>query len=437
MYTIMFNNYSKLEIILAILWKFSFDLTFNEIYLFKMFDQINYDYINTFIGGGCDILFILLISSFKGDSYLKLVSKFFLLVNTTAAICMFQFNVIDIISFMYVILFWLIFIIVSKYFQCLLFIAEQKSTTYIIKLASNLKISKFEILLFLICFSFTIFMSYTYGGFRLFISFEDAIGFRYAFREVELPLLLSYLFSWNSQVILPFLFMIFLFKHKYIVSIMTFILGLLNYYINGLKSWLVIYFLILGVYSFYRIHKNMKNFFIFLFSLVILYSVATFTIFEYGNQSTYLLSNLFYRVFIEPAKLGYDYIEFFKNNELLYLRESALRFIAKSPYDVKISYLIGGINSVGAYVTQANNGLQGDAYANFGFMGIIIYPVIISMSYYYFSRSLLCFDKRIQYSILLIISWNEVNSPYFTWLLTGGVLIFYILLSVYRKKLLL
>ena len=84
------------------------------------------------------------------------------------------------------------------------------------------------------------------------------------------------------------------------------------------------------------------------------------------------------RVTCIPNGIGFRSINFFRDNEFLYLRESILRHFFETPYvGGSDFYIDNGINRT-INSARSNNGLWGDAFRNFGIIGIILYPILIS-----------------------------------------------------------
>ena len=142
----------------------------------------------------------------------------------------------------------------------------------------------------------------------------------------------------------------------------------------------------------------------------------------------------FGRIFCIPNGIGFRSITFFKKNEVLVLRESILRHIFETPYPGGSDFFIDyGANRT-LTSARSNNGLWGDAYRNFGLLGIVIYPILIGKMLDVIRISLNRLNLKFQIFVMFLMVWNSVNISFFTWLVTGGVIIVYLLNNFFAKE---
>ena len=139
-----------------------------------------------------------------------------------------------------------------------------------------------------------------------------------------------------------------------------------------------------------------------------------------------------HRLFTIPAEIHYYYFDFFSKNELLFLRDSVGRFLAKSPYDPSASRVIGSIYYSND-VTNATDGLFSDFFANFGYVGLIIYPFIVFFVMALLERQLKRNGVYVTITVTFILLIVLINNTFFTWLITGGYLFSLILVYIIDK----
>ena len=81
--------------------------------------------------------------------------------------------------------------------------------------------------------------------------------------------------------------------------------------------------------------------------------------------------------------------------------------------------------------------MWGDAYGNFGIVGMLVYPFMLCYIMSLLKRSMRGMDPRLVTSIVILALWISVNSSFFVWLITGGVLLLLFINEVtvksYRK----
>lgn len=189
-----------------------------------------------------------------------------------------------------------------------------------------------------------------------------------------------------------------------------------------MKTWLLLYPLAIGIMIINRFSKGSDNRLDYLIDLLFML-LPMLCVFVYEWTGAFDLLSQFARVTVIPNNIGFKSIDFFKDNELLYLRESVLRGLLHSPYEGGSDFYINyGANST-LTSSRANNGLWGDAFRNFGILGTLIYPFLIGYVFHVVEMN--CRNERmgLRLFILFLILWSAINTSFFTWLLTGGVIV--------------
>ncbi len=301
-------------------------------------------------------------------------------------------------------------------------------------LAEN-RIYAVEYAIFAVSAVLTIIYSGMYADFRIFVKFEDVYEYRFEFLERSLPAFVSYTMRWISGAILPYFFVRFLLTKKYLFAGVTLILGLLMYGIDGLKTTLLLY--VVCIYFYWRvsvIKKKGKSYLSLFNEFVILLSVGILVCLGvYKATESYFFNTELYRVLIIPSNIADNYYNFICDKEALMLRESILRAFLDSPYEESINYLVTNQVSDTGHEAIANTGLYGDAYANFKMFGVMVYPIVyaaILRLWQWFNRGE---TNAFSLALAFIMIWNAINISFFTWLLTGGVLLFFALAFVKNR----
>lgn len=272
-----------------------------------------------------------------------------------------------------------------------------------------------------------------WAGCPILTNLSHSIAQRLELRAKGMPILLGYLFVVLGGVVVPYMFARFLDKNRIRYSILILGSGFLLYSINGMKTWFFLYLVVIGIYLVSRICKNnirkISYFIIFLSTLFLIISIELFLRYNIID-----LMNQVGRVVCIPNGIGFKSVSFFKENELLYLRESVLRHFFETPYpggsDFYMNY---GANST-INSSRSNNGLWGDATRNFGFIGVIVYPIFIAKIFNIIEYSVRKYSVRFKVFIFFLMIWNSINVSFFTWLLTGGVIIILFLTKIFKKE---
>ncbi|EKN62760.1 O-antigen ligase [Schinkia azotoformans] len=416
------------EFVLFVFFKVIYDF----IYIFittDIFDYMNsilvfniYRYIINWI-----VFLLLLISIlyFLKDNIMSFVLKSLFIFSAIPTISLYGLKEMNNEAFFLMTLYWGVMICSFALIQNLKIYNENKKSK---DWYNNFRYTN---ILFVGSIIMTIFLWGFYGDFRILISFSNVYDYRLALREVQIPSFLRYAMLWLGNVFLPYCFTIFLLYKKVGRAIITFSGGVMLFSINGLKSWLIVYFLIACIFFIYKKGYRLNRYTGVLSLLVIMYGLIAIIMYMVGGSIS--LVAMYHRVFSVPAEINYNYFTFFSNNEALLLRESILRHIASSPYAIGSSFIIGDLFG-GNSTTNANNGMFGDAYANFKTIGILIYPIVLSVIFKILDSFTRDRDTRVVISILLILIWNLINASFFMWLLSGGVVIFLLLFYFDRKR---
>ncbi len=140
------------------------------------------------------------------------------------------------------------------------------------------------------------------------------------------------------------------------------------------------------------------------------------------------------RTILLPNLLGFQYYDFFKDRELLYLRESIIgRLGFSKPYDHYTVNIISDIyyNNLEA---NANTGLCGDAFANFGWSSLIFYPLVIVLILKVLDKCTVNINAKPLMTICVLFSITFINASFFTLLLTNGYIFMCIFMLFYPKE---
>lgn len=72
-------------------------------------------------------------------------------------------------------------------------------------------------------------------------------------------------------------------------------------------------------------------------------------------------------------------------------------------------------------------------YGNFGFFGILFYPFMIMPSYFVLDNVTNKYSNSVRAVILFILMWSLINTSFFTWIMTGGYIIYVIILTLNKR----
>ena len=135
------------------------------------------------------------------------------------------------------------------------------------------------------------------------------------------------------------------------------------------------------------------------------------------------------RVFATPGHVGWYFYDYFSTHSLYRLSHSFLSWLGPSAYDVDPPQLIGAVyfHHTG---TDANANLWSDAFANFGFAGMIVFTVICGIALLVADALGRGRDPRVAGPMLGIVGLSLASSGLFTTILTQGLALGCILMAL-------
>ena len=65
---------------------------------------------------------------------------------------------------------------------------------------------------------------------------------------------------------------------------------------------------------------------------------------------------------------------------------------------------------------------------------MIVYPFLIAKVFNLIERNSRNEDTGLRFFLIFLLAWGTINASFFTWLLTGGVIVLFILLKIYQAN---
>lgn len=241
---------------------------------------------------------------------------------------------------------------------------------------------------------------------------------------------MQYLVTWQGAILNVFVMIVTLVSRRKYSFIFVSILQIMLYLLTTHKTFLfypfVLYILIL-VLNRSKLHVGyiaaVGS------SFGVLLSLGINKIF--GNLM--IPSMVISRIFFLPAQISYQYYEFFSQNGFVYLSHSVFRILFQTPvYSDHPIRLIGQ-----AYYTNnwPNTGYLGDAYMNFGVIGMIIFSIIFGIVLKVIeSLANTPFKLSITKAFIIIFMFSTSNIGLLTSMLNGGLVLFMVILYLFNDK---
>lgn len=277
----------------------------------------------------------------------------------------------------------------------------------------------------------TLFINGIYNGFRLKFDLSDVYENRLALRDLSMPSILNYIKA-ASYFVGIIALMYALQKKNIAMIIFVVFIQFMSFAFGASKTQFFTIFICFIAFYFYS--DKIRLWAPISLSLLLILSIVEFRMFnESSINDIWTRRSLF-----TPPNISHNMYEFFENpnNEFLYLRGSVLRIFGfEDPYAEHNGFqrLIGAMYE-GNEDTNANTGLLGNDYAQFGWGAIIIYSylrVFLLKMYDYCAQGI---DKRIVMVLSIFIAFTYISGAFFTVLITNGILLVNYLLYCYPRQ---
>lgn len=289
---------------------------------------------------------------------------------------------------------------------------------------------KYYIPLIYVFYGFAIIILVTTFGFKFTIpSLDDVYDVRAQYKEISKGSLLSrYLVGWMGYIVNIFVFLIALKKKNRSLLLFTIVFQFYIFSIMALKSHLATMLLVFIIYIFFTRNKTISfdKFFISLITFVI-----SLPIIDFFLDGILLQTLITRRIFIVPSQLTYYHFEYFVERPKTFWAQSFMGRIVDYPYKMKPPNIIGleyfNRPDMTAVVNFFMEGFTAMSYFGIFLVTTLFKYLIKQVDYVYVYRA----KKNRLIIVLLFVFFNILNSTsIFTFILTHGYLIFFLLLFI-------
>lgn len=317
-------------------------------------------------------------------------------------------------------IFWLIFIVGYNTFPSFKTVDLQG-----IKRNKQLLNKTINILIILFTFS-VLFVSIKYTGFRLHTSLFDVYDIRFEEREQSYPKLFNYLLA-ASTVLCPLILNYFIDKKKHLLTLLFCFIIYVDFSIAGLKSIIFMTFISIALRIIYKPAI--------LYYVPIIACIVLCTAFFMNDALQLGMSFIIWRSLFVPSGMDFEYYTFFNIFEPDFYRNSIFRrFGLESPYSQSsVDIAVGEYFNPEIEGIRANNGLISEAYANFGNLGCIIFPLILIIYIKFISSFAKYTEEKYLILIAFIFSYAIISTFIPATFMSSGVVYMIFFLVAYNN----
>jgi hypothetical protein len=275
-----------------------------------------------------------------------------------------------------------------------------------------------SVLLGLLSISFYSLMVATFGFQFHSVSFEDIYSVRAEFTNTlnQAPSVVAYAINWQAWVINPFLMAIGLMSRRMSWVVAGAAGEFAIYSITGFRSmffaaWFLLYLLWLT--------RSKKTFGVRLATTWSAIFAGAGALQFFGGE-LFPVSIVGERMTALPGLLTGYYYEFFSSHPQVHLGHSIFRSFVTYPYAVEPPHLIG-YTYFHNVTEDANANLWADAYANFGYIGLICFTVLLAVLLWLYDSAAVDRDIRLASLVIGLPAFALTNIGLLTSLLSNGI----------------
>ena len=227
---------------------------------------------------------------------------------------------------------------------------------------------------------------------------------------------IAYVVVWAANVIAPLLMAIGLRRRAPLLAVVGIVLELLIYAVTGFKSALFASLLVVGLVVLLTVRRAPRAAWLPASATLL---VAGVVLIDQLNESIVATSILVRRVLEVPALVTVRYFDYFTDHPTFNLGHSILRFWIRPPSDITPPELVG--STYFEVNTWANGGLWADAFANFGFVGILVFSIGLGVVLWLLDVVSDGTDLAITGSVVAVIAVILTNTAFLTATMSHGL----------------
>ncbi len=268
-------------------------------------------------------------------------------------------------------------------------------------------------LLSIVCYS----LMFATFGFRFhFVSLEDIYSVRAQYKNTldQAPGIVAYAIVWQAWVINPFVMAIGLTSRRPSWVLAGAAGQYAIYSIAGFRSMLFSAAFLLYIFWLTRSTKAFGARFAATWTAVFA-GAGALQLFGYGLVPVSLVGD---RLTAIPGLLTGYYYEFFSSHPKAHLGHSIFSSFVTYPYALEPPYLIGNTYFHGM---DANANIWADAYANFGYSGIICFTLLFAIVLLLYDSAAAGRDMRLAVLVIVLPALALANGGLLTTLLSNGM----------------
>jgi hypothetical protein len=271
----------------------------------------------------------------------------------------------------------------------------------------------------------------SFGGLK-YLNFDFSLVYDFRNDAAKiLPSIYGYISSLTSSLLLPFSFLLAYVRKNRVEALMAMAGSLMMMGLTAHKGPVFYPFAVLSLY----LILEQKNTMLVLLAAYIGLVVCSIVGYMMGPPYDWIGNLTLRRFYIMPALLNFQYFDFFSSGTFTLWSESKVSFgLVERPYLLNTPNIIGW-HYYGNVRTAANTGWVGSGYANAGYLGMLLYAIIIGLLLSLLDAYRKFFDKTLIVAIslgpiLVLMVSSDLPSSF----LNHGVILLLLLFSMSERQ---
>jgi hypothetical protein len=282
----------------------------------------------------------------------------------------------------------------------------------------HLEAYEFGVILILLSTIFYGFLFSSFGFHLNFFSFEDIYSVRAQYQNTldQAPTLVAYAIGWQAWVINPFVMAMGLRWRRPSWVIVGVVLQFVIYSITAFRA--MFFSAAFLLYLLWAMRSQMAFGVRLVTSWTAIFAGAS--VLQFFGYALTPAALVVMRMTALPGLLTAYYYEFFSSHPYALLGHSIFKSLVDYPYAVQPPYIIA-FTYFHTSTMESNANLWADAYANFGYAGIIIFSLLFAVVLWLFDSMAFGRDKRLAALVIALPAFALANTGLLTALLTNGI----------------
>ena len=250
------------------------------------------------------------------------------------------------------------------------------------------------------------------------------------------PPLFGYIVSWITRIIIPWFLMLGLVRKKYFLVFYSIIFEILFYMILGAKGPLLNIGVIVVIYVLSKYKILLSGTYVGMIACCLL-GTAGYFLDKLGTGEESLIFQALFgaRTLFIPAMIKYQFFEMFSQFPKAMFSDGMIGRLLSQTYLYKnnLGTTVYAYFNNGSTAVEANTGYLADSYAQMGLVGMLGIGILVILVVRFFSK----YDGYIERTVLACVVGTVCvvlnDGAFFTSFLTGGIVIYMMLLIIYAK----